>query len=78
MDFSPLEHAIGEVTPDKSTYTSNCWALHPEQSELKSGVRKIDAECHACGQLGEVYATYKIDHGAAIPVSVHFEPEQEQ
>ena len=77
VDFSPLEHAIGKVLPDKSSYTESCWAMHPDQAELKSWVQKADAECLGCGGLGEIDARYKIEHGAAIPVSVHFEPEQE-
>ena len=75
VDFSPLERAIRAVLPKNSTYTSHCWALHPEKAELQSWVQRADAECHACGGLGTVYARYRIERGAAIPVSVRFEPE---
>lgn len=78
VDFSPLEQAIRRVLPHNSTYTPNCWALHPEKAELQSGVQRTDAECHACGGLGTIYARYKIQHGAAIPISVRFEPESQQ
>jgi hypothetical protein len=78
VDFAPLTRAIGRVLPDNSTYTSNCWALHPERSELESWVQRRDAECHACGGLGTVYAHYKIQRGVAIPVSVRFEPDSQQ
>lgn len=77
VDFSPLEQAIGRVLPRNSTYTSNCWALHPKEQELQSWVRRTDAECHACGGLGTIYAHYKIQRGAAIPVSVRFEPQNQ-
>jgi len=75
VDFSPLERAIRAVLAKNSTYTSRCWALHPEKAELQSWVQRADAECHACGGLGTVYARYRIERGAAIPVSVRFEPE---
>jgi hypothetical protein len=75
VDFSPLQQAVTGALPHNSTYTSNCWALHPEKGELQSWVQRTDAECHACGGLGTVYARYKIERGTAIPVSVRFEPE---
>jgi hypothetical protein len=77
VDFSPLNQAISRAIPPNSTYTSNCWALHPEKGELQSWVQRTDAECHACGGLGTVYAQYKIQRGVAIPVSVRFEPENQ-
>ena len=76
MDFSPLKEAIGRALPRDSTYTSHCGALDPKKAELQSWVQKADAECHACGGLGTVYARYKIEEGVAIPVSVRFEPEK--
>jgi hypothetical protein len=75
VDFSPLEQAIRAVVPKNSTYATHCWALHPEKAELQSWVQRADAECHACGGLGTVYARYKIERGAATPISVRFEPE---
>jgi hypothetical protein len=78
VDFSPLEQAIGRVVPHNSTYIPNCWALHPEKAELQSWVQRTDADCHACGGLGTIYAQYKIQSGAAIPISVRFEPEGHQ
>ncbi len=75
VNFSPLLRAVGRSVPANSTYTSNCWALHPEREELRSVVQSRDAVCHACGILGSVSATYEIRRGVAIPVSVRFEPE---
>jgi hypothetical protein len=77
VDFSPLKQAISRALPHNSTYTSNCWALHPEKAELQSWVQRTDAECHACGGLGTIYAHYKIQRGIAIPISVRFEPENQ-
>lgn len=78
VDFSPLKQAISRALPHNSTYTSRCWALHPEKAELQSWVQRADAECHACGGLGTIYARYKIQRGVAIPISVRFEPESQQ
>jgi hypothetical protein len=78
VDFSPLNQAIVRALPPNSMYTSRCWALHPEKAELESWVQKGDANCHACGGLGEVTATYRIEQGAATPVSVRFEPGSSQ
>ncbi len=78
VDFSLLEKEIGRALPPDSTYTPNCWALHPERRELQSWVKRMDAECHACGGLGTVYALYKIHRGVAIPVSVRFVAANDQ
>jgi len=78
VDFSPLEKAIQGVLPRNSTYFSSCSALDPKKAELQSWVQKAGAECHACGGLGTVYAQYKIQEGVAMPVSVRFEPENQE
>ena len=78
VDFSPLDRAIIRALPANATYTDRCGALHPEKAELKSGVQRRDAKCHACDGLGEVHATYRIKQGAATPVSVYFEPEHNE
>jgi hypothetical protein len=41
VDFSPLQQAISRVLPQNSTYTPNCWALHPEKEELQSWVQRL-------------------------------------
>ncbi|HEY0307948.1 MAG TPA: hypothetical protein VGB94_07295 [Acidobacteriaceae bacterium] len=78
VNFSPLLQAINRIIPENGTYVSSCWALNLEKSELQSWVQKEDAECHACGGLGNIYAQYKIEHGTAIPVSVRFTPEERE
>jgi hypothetical protein len=47
VDFAPLRQAISRTLPPNSVYTSNCWALHPEKAELRSGVQGADAKCRA-------------------------------
>ncbi len=75
VDFAPFLTAVSRALPADATFTPGCWALHPDASQLKSGVQRRDAQCHACGGLGEVTASYRIEHGLAKPVSVSFTPE---
>jgi hypothetical protein len=75
VDFTPLYRAMGKVIPPNATFTPNCWALHPEKSELQTWIQRADAQCHACGGLGEIHATYRIEHGSAISLSVLFTPQ---
>lgn len=78
VDFTPLDRAITAVLPPDTIYTSRCWALHPEKSQLESGVQKRVARCHACDWVGDIVATYQIQHGAAIPVSIHFQTQSQE
>lgn len=75
IDFSPLLKAVNRAVPRNTVYTSNCWAMDPAKLELRAPIQRADAQCHACGWIGEVRARYKIEHGAALPVSVHFTPQ---
>jgi hypothetical protein len=77
VDFTKLEDAIRSVIPKEGIYTSGCWALHPKEAYLESWVQRNDARCHACGGLGTVHASYRIQSGVVVPVSVHFEAEVE-
>jgi hypothetical protein len=77
VNFAPLTQAISRAIPANGNYTPNCWALHPETMELTSWVQRSNAECHACGGLGEVHAVFRIEHGVAKPVSVEFKPDQQ-
>ena len=78
VDFSQLDRTIRDALPPDTVYTSRCWALHPEESRLQSGVQRRNATCNACDWVGEITATYRIRQGAALPVSVHFQPQPEQ
>ena len=74
LDFSPTLAAIRQAIPANATFTSRCWALHPEKLELRSNVQQPNAACNGCGQLGEVKATYRIEQGFAKPVAASFQP----
>lgn len=75
VDFSPLAKAIKAAAPQGTEVGWPCRTLHPEQSEVRTAVQ-IPDECHSCGILGTVDAHYRIEHGAAVPVSVKYLPGQ--
>jgi hypothetical protein len=78
VDFSPLDRAIAGVQPPATNAWTHCWALASNNSELRVGVQRTDAKCHACDWVGEIVATYQIKQGRATPISVHFVPTPEQ
>jgi hypothetical protein len=75
VDLTPLERAISEAIPAEGTY-NRCWAIHPEKAEIDGWVQHHNPQCRACNWMGELIAKYRIDHGAAIPVSVKFDADQ--
>jgi hypothetical protein len=77
IDFSPLHNAISEHIPGNATFTSSCWALHLDRSELTSWVQKRDAACHACGGLGEVTAHFKLNGTRAEATQILFRSDPE-
>lgn len=72
VDFSLFDRAVAKATPAQGINESRCWALHPERSELQSLVQSRNRSCTSCDFMGELTAKYRIEHGRAIPVSVHF------
>jgi hypothetical protein len=78
VDFSPLDRAIASAQPPDTTAWPHCWALAPNNFELRVGVQRTDAKCHACDWLGEIVGTYEVKQGQATPVSIHFVPTPEQ
>lgn len=78
VDFSPLDRAIASAQPPDTTAWPHCGALAPNNFELRVGVQRTDAKCHACDWLGEIVGTYEVKQGQATPVSIHFVPTPEQ
>ena len=74
VDFSPLDRAVRQKIPANTGYTGRCGAIDPKTNSIQSGVQRLDAKCHACGFVGEVSATYRIQHGKAQPIAVTFTP----
>jgi hypothetical protein len=78
VDFSQLDRAIASAQPPATTAWPHCWALASNNYEVRVGVQRTDAKCHACDWLGEIVATYQIKQGQATPTSIHFVPTPEQ
>jgi hypothetical protein len=75
LDFSPLEAAIRAGVPANTTMQVSCANLNLDAQEVRSGVQRTDAECHACGWIGSVIAKFRLDGATAIPVSITFQPD---
>jgi hypothetical protein len=81
VDFTALLRAIAKVVPANGNYmppaNSNQlpYAAVLEDNELKLLIQTKTPSCHACDFIGELKAKYRIDHGKAIPTSVHFDPD---
>jgi hypothetical protein len=78
IDFSPLRKAVEAHLPTGTTYTASCWALDLDNHMLKSGVQKINPECHACDWVGEITAHFRLEGARAEATDVAFQPESEQ
>jgi hypothetical protein len=72
LDFSPVVAAISKRLPAGARFDAGCYALHLDQQEIESGVQKRDAECHACGWIGNVTARFRLNGAVAEPVDVTF------
>jgi len=71
VDFSPLRKAISAALPAGADYTPGCWAMDPQASQIRSYVFKSN-DVH--DKVGDVHAAYRIEHGKAYAVWVHFTP----
>lgn len=75
LDFAPMVAAISKKLPADATFTPTCWALDLDRGELKSWVQKRNAECHACGGLGEVRAELRLHNAQVEAANIRFQPE---
>lgn len=78
VDFSPFDRAIAGAQPPATTAWPHCSALASNNDEVRVGVQRAGVNCHACGWLGEIVATYQFKQGQATPTSIHFVPTPEQ
>ncbi len=75
LDFSRIEAAIRAGVPGNTTIRMSCANLNLDTQEVRGGVQKTDAECHACGWIGTVTAKFRFDGAVGLPVSVKFQPD---
>jgi hypothetical protein len=77
IDFSAVSSAIAAYVPVGALYSTHCLALKLERQRIHSWVQCADADCHACGSLGHVLATFRLSGWHAIPGVVEFRSEEQ-
>ena len=78
LDFAALSIAIGERVPKHTSYQISCSYLDLESQQVKTGVQRIPARCHACDWIGEVTARFRLDGAVARPLEIQFKPSETQ
>jgi hypothetical protein len=76
IDFSPLRKEVEAHIPAGTRYIPSCWALDLDHHMLRSGVQKINAECHACDWVGEITAHFRLEGNLVEATDVAFEPDR--
>jgi len=78
LDFSPLEAAIRErlskLHEENATFQVLCSNLDLSSQQVKAGIQKAHAQCHACDWIGEVTARIRLDGALVKPVAIEFQP----
>jgi len=82
VDLRPLLRAVGSAIPanaaNRIPNDSNevPWAGTLGDKELIIEIKEETGQpsCNACDWIGQVKAQFRLDHGKAIPTSVHFDP----
>jgi len=77
IDFSQVYAAIRKRVPANSTFATTCVPIDFDPRQIKTWVKKADAECHACGGLGTATADFELRGAIAIPTRVNFTPESQ-
>lgn len=78
VDFSAVSGAIAQRLPHNATFTMGCWALDLDHQQIKTWAQRADAECHACGGIGEVTAHFTLSGAKAEPGVIEFQPDADQ
>lgn len=70
VDFSAVTEALDKAVPaGASAITPMCAAVSLEKLEVRSVVKKSNAECRTCGMEGSVIVKFKLNGARAEPVS---------
>jgi hypothetical protein len=76
LDFSHLQAAIKNRIPKNTVFATSCAHLHFDTQEIRSGVQKSEARCHACDWVGDVTARFRLVGPIVEPVKIRFQPAQ--
>jgi hypothetical protein len=76
LDFSHLRAAVLSRVPGDSRFGMTCSNLDLQSEQFQSWVQEANAQCHACGNLGEVTAQFRLKGAIIEPVAVSFKPAE--
>lgn len=76
LDFSRLETAMEKRIPPNTRFSTSCSNLDLKSSLVRSGVRKVHPECHACDWVGEVTAHFRLSGPIVEPLAIQFKPSE--
>jgi len=74
IDFSPVRSAMADRVPPGAKFRTGCTNLDIGREEIGAAVQKRDAECHACGWIGELTAHFRLHGAVAEPGAISFRP----
>jgi len=74
LNFDAVAEALRKAVPENSEVGVHCQAPDLVEQTFRGDVRRRDAECRACGMLGDVTAKFKLQGAVAIPSDVEFTP----
>jgi hypothetical protein len=77
LNFDAVYKAIAKKLRANATFARRCWAINLGHQQIKTWAQKVDAECHACGGLGQVIADFTLRGAQAEPTKVEFTPSSE-
>jgi hypothetical protein len=77
LNFDEVYKEIAKKLPANATFATRCWTISMEHQQIKTWAQKADAQCHACGGLGQVVADFTLHGAQAEPTKVEFTPSSE-
>lgn len=78
LNFDAVSKAISQRLPHNATFQPGCWALDLDHQQIKTWAQRADAECHACGGIGEVTAHFTLSGAKAQPGIIEVQPDADQ
>ncbi|HZU28245.1 MAG TPA: hypothetical protein VFA04_22140 [Bryobacteraceae bacterium] len=74
IDFSAVRAGIAKRLAPGARFMTGCANLDLGHQEIRAAVQKQDAECHACGWIGEVTARFRLAGARAESAQISFRP----
>ena len=74
LNFDAVEPAIRSAVPEDTRFNASCFAIDLERQEINAAVQRADAECSACGWLGNAKVRFVLRGSIVEPTEVRFDP----